>query len=523
MSLEKRSFTNDFINPFANFGDIVSGDRFIGRQEWLRLVARRVLQGGNLELVGIPRIGKSSLIYQEIMEHKRKLLEERYLPLWINLDTYDDSQSFFRSLITECVDELKTSGYLTETMEYTANEVLQEAATWTDWVQGLKDFFRKVRSANIRTIFILDEFDAARYIFKGKASAFQTLRQLASQPDWKVTLVTTSRRPIRDIEEQARGASTLYGVFQRRDLSMFGEADMEAYFAHLAALGIPFTSLLKERIDFYCGRHPYILEMLGYEIVETFYAQQGDGVDVDALAHSIERPLVDYYDQLTNLLREDGKLDKLLQILFGPVIDVKPTDVDELLQYGLIKSNQENYVAFSKHFHEFLHLIEREIELWPLLSRTERMLRTLIVEVLEKEYPENWFEKLEKAHPKLGDTNASGKNLFQRCKEAQQRAVRTWGTRAPQNLLDYTYPKELIDIVSSEWRLFELIFGKDKKYWADRAALLGKVRNPLAHNWENAMSEHERNYAEGVCKEILSIINTYIKKSENGPLHISSI
>ena len=61
-------------NPFADFGSIVYGDRFIGREEEIKAVQNRIFGKayGNLAIQGLPRIGKSSLAWKAILEFKDK-------------------------------------------------------------------------------------------------------------------------------------------------------------------------------------------------------------------------------------------------------------------------------------------------------------------------------------------------------------------------------------------------------------------------------------------------------------------
>ena len=64
--------TESLNNPFADFGSIVFGQRFVGREKELNAIAQRVLGDnyGNLAIMGLPRIGKSSLAWQGIMTKK---------------------------------------------------------------------------------------------------------------------------------------------------------------------------------------------------------------------------------------------------------------------------------------------------------------------------------------------------------------------------------------------------------------------------------------------------------------------
>lgn len=491
----------DFENPFADYGGIVRGERFIGRRDSLRVLENRVIrprEPGNLAIIGDYRIGKSSLIYKAVMERKSELIAKKLLPIWINLGTYDQAGIFFRSLVLNCLDEMRELGWLSEAIENTARQALQDELSWSEGYGRIQRFFEKVRQAGFRILFILDEFDNARHLFKGDISGFQGLRELSYRPEWRVTYITASRRTLRNIELQTKAISTFDLIFQKHYLAMFGDLDMQEYFSRLTSVGIPVTPGLQEQIGFYCGGHPFILEMLGYEIVEMFREQQL--INVDQAALRIEQSLLDQYDHMIEILREDGSLNKLLQILFGPVVDAKPIDADELLRYGLIKPTAEGiYVAFSSHFQSYLKLIERQVDLWPIWKETEIALRSVVTNKMVEQYGEKWIEKLEIARPKL-------KAIFDQCREAQQREEKTFGSRASGNLIDFTYPQDLFAIIFAEWNTFKSIFKKDTNYWAQRAQLLAKIRNPLAHNRDETLAEYERQQAEGFCKEILAVL-----------------
>ena len=87
-----------------------------------------------------------------------------------------------------------------------------------------------------------------------------------------------------------------------------------------------------------------------------------------------------------------------------------------------------------------------------------------------------------------------------------------------------TYPMQLFEIILAEWNRFKDIFGRDKQYWNQRAEFIAKIRNPLAHNREEALQEYELKIAEGYCEEILDAIhalkqvrerNTHNRNEEN--------
>ena len=182
-------------NPFADYGNIVGGERFIGRTEGLKVLQNRVIrpqEPGNLAVIGEPRIGKSSLVYKATIERKDEIIARNMLPIWTNLGTYDRAAIFLRSLVTNCYDELDDLDWLNDSIDRAFQRVLQDELSWSEGYGCIQRFFEKVRQAGIRILFILDEFDHARFLFKDDASGFQGLRELSYRPEWRVTFITTS-------------------------------------------------------------------------------------------------------------------------------------------------------------------------------------------------------------------------------------------------------------------------------------------------------------------------------------------
>ena len=494
---------NDLENPFADYGTIVKGERFIGRSADLRAIETRSIrpsEPGNLAIVGDSRVGKSSLVYQAIMVPKEHLLKNKKIPIWINLATCDTRAHFFRSLVTDCFDELEELGWLTEPIVNAKNRALQNELSWTTEYKRIQRFFQMIRKAGYRILFILDEFDNARHLFHEDINGFQGLRELSYNPQWRVAFITTSRRTVYDIEVQTKGMSTLAGIFQTHYLSMFPDQEMQEFYRKMASVGIQVTDKIRGKFCSYCGGHPYLLDVLGYKVVEQY--RELKDLDLDDAVHRVEHEFLDHYCHMESRLSEDGSFNRLLQILFGPVVDVKQSDVDELLRYGFVReSHSGNYITFSEHFQAYLKLREREVDLWPIWCETEKALRNVISVSMIDRYGAYWVSKLEKSHPKA-------KQMFQKCREAQKKEAKSLGHRASRDLLDFTYPHDLFDILFAEWGVFESVFKRDKSYWSQRAQLLAKVRTPLAHNRDEVLYEHDLQIAEGYCKEILTILTT---------------
>ena len=494
------------MNPFADYGRIIHGDRFIGRKIIVNNIENRIIHPnnpGNLAIIGMHRIGKSSLAHKAIIERKDNLTEKGILPIWMGVASYDLSSGFFHALVKRCVREMKRLDWLSATVQELADDALEVEDSWDE----IKDFFTEVKEIGYRMLLILDEFDHTRYLFKGN-TAFQRLRELADYPDYGFSLVLTSRRSIRDIERLAGSTSPFHNIFQVQRLAMFNDEDLKIYFSLFSSIGLQIADPARERILFYCGAHPYLLEMLGWEIVERFRQNREQKIDVDKAANAILQSIFEHYDDMIRLLREDGMLNKLLQILFGPVIDVKQTDVTELQNYGLLQPGENGtYTAYSEHFHDYLKLHERSTEfaadLWPIWRDTEKALREVITTTMFAEYGDNWIEELGKGRSNL-------KEIFDRCREAQKREKGSFGDRSSQDLIDFTYPAELFTIICAKglWQsYFQPIFGHTPNHWEHRKQLLAKCRNPLAHNRSEVLQAHELKTIEAYCQEILSILS----------------
>lgn len=85
----------------------------------------------------------------------------------------------------------------------------------------------------------------------------------------------------------------------------------------------------------------------------------------------------------------------------------------------------------------------------------------------------------------------------------------SFGYRASNEIIDFTYPSDLLTIIFSEWITFEPVFGKDTNYWGQHLQLIAKIRNPLAHNRLDVLTDYEKEIAEGYCKEILMMITNW--------------
>ena len=104
------------------------------------------------------------------------------------------------------------------------------------------------------------------------------------------------------------------------------------------------------------------------------------------------------------------------------------------------------------------------------------------------------------------DGNSFGLGLI----KERDRSKNLFGDLASSHLIDYTLPRNMFEsFISKNWAWYSKILGKDKPFWSPIFEHLGKIRNPLAHNNPNFLSDSDKNLAEGYCKMLLEKIRLW--------------
>ena len=208
----------------------------------------------------------------------------------------------------------------------------------------------------------MDEFDAARRLFRG-AAPFHFLRDLVGSAETELHFLLTSRRDIAKIELQAGSDFVyFYNDLEVVNLGMFGKEDLDIYFSKFTDIRIQYSGNFRKRMLWWCGAHPYLLGKFGWEVAEMCRRNKKTTVnetDVDTVGAKIEDSVLkNYYKQnLIPLLQDLEIHDNLFQTLFESksVRTEEETEaIGALKGYGLIKTKNRGYTAYSDHFHNYL-------------------------------------------------------------------------------------------------------------------------------------------------------------------------
>lgn len=521
------------INPFADFGGIVFGDRFIGRKEAIQQINQRVLgkSYGNLAIMGLPRIGKSSLAWQSIMIHKEELIKDRTIPMFYETGSCMSSEFFFKKMVLTAFNELefvcddeKFIRLLSETVKAISNNYD---------IFNIQKFFRLIKRLDYKLIYIFDEFDSVQSIFD--KSDFQMLRELSYNPETDICLVTCSRKTIEDIEIKDGAISNFAGIFKDLRLSVFNKEEVKEYWEHFSKSWKPDDDY-KLAISYYTGNHPWIMDRLNYKMFTLDITS-----DLFRKFDDVKLELMEILDNIVSTIEKENLLNAAIQLIVGPLYDVNSKQIEKLLKYGFIRKvsiqykeclfdglkvgpywDDYAYICFSDYatldFYRRYYANVPYVSLW---SETENLLRTCIKDFISSEFSDSWEKDLEYyIHNNLPfptfkiDKWEQNLNTL---KINRNKMVSNFPNMSGNHLVDFTLTAQIFDIFirPAKYWFNNHIFTGDWNTWNNKFEFLTKVRNPVAHNNIPQYIQEEIRVATQYCQEISAQIKEWQKERYN--------
>ena len=190
-------------NPYADFGGTVTETRFIGREAELRTIASRVFGAGgygSIAVIGLPRVGKSSLVSEAIRRADARSGALRTVVVRANVGEFASIGELFRRLIEDLAEGIESQSLGNHEIDRRMNQAL--ALEVLDF-GAVCSVFRSLRRAEVRPVCVLDEFDAGRRLFKETPQCFHWLRELSSTPAFKAALVIIAKRRLQEVARLA--------------------------------------------------------------------------------------------------------------------------------------------------------------------------------------------------------------------------------------------------------------------------------------------------------------------------------
>lgn len=521
--------TQSLNNPFADFGGIVHGDRFIGRKDSINRIKERVLGPtyGNLAIMGLPRVGKSSLVWHAIMDCKEELLEINTIPIFFEAGSCVDSNEFFKKMVTLLYDELE---FYCDDEKYQkfANRIIDSLRSEYD-KDLIQKYFKLVKRFGYKTIFIFDEFDSVQSFFS-KAD-FQLLRELSYNPDTHLCLVTCSRKTIEEIEVKDGSISNFAGTCSDLRLGMFSKEDVLEYWDHFDKYWKT-DDTYKNAISYFTGNHPWLMDkvnsqMFNRDITNELLSKFDD----------VKLELMEVLDNVVSTIEKEHLLDSAIQVVIGPYYDSNQKQIEKLLKYEFIKKVSLEYkellfsgmkvgpswdgycyTCFSDYstldFYRRYYANVPYVSVW---SDTENLLRYSVKEFLLTNFSEDWecelTSSLSTNPPFPTFPIDKWKTNFKSLKTNRDKMIQNFPTMNGGHLVDFTLTAQIFDLfIRPNWKWFNThIFKGSREEWNTKFDFLTTLRNPVAHNNVIGNMEEEMRVAREYCQDVSTAIKEWQK------------
>lgn len=495
---------SEYSNPFASAGTIVEGYAFVGRQMELRDISERLFgdEFGNVAIVGIPKVGKSSLMHNALMANAEELWENRrILVVWYTLKkssekvSKSEKRTIFLRLVSEVYHFLKLhqETELMDSLDEYYDIIKDPNVVWSEFEQNILYFFEEVVYSGIRVIYCIDEFDYSKDILC--ESEYELLREISYRNSNKIAIVTTSRRSIYDIEHYTGGGSNFYGTFENIYLKPFNKEE------HSVQCNM-IDNMSQEDIDKLFvthGGHPYLNAL----VLKNYISNN----NLSDCMYKVNQDVLRYYTDLFYVMEKDDLADKVDKIYCGYNEGVTEEQEDYIYNcYGIFKEDSDGYIIpYSITFDNVLRQRYRENPFSLTWPEAERAIRKSISYAMTEEYGDDslqlWVDEIE-------DFPGLDRSQFSKWKKQMSSEISQYRARASRNIIDQLYPTDYPFFFRRFWSDYlEAIFGHDLSFWEKNLHFIAnRIRNPEMHSRNNLINPEDQQKATLICQEIIECV-----------------
>lgn len=481
-------------NPFTGYGRTVVGERLVGRDAHIAALSRWLLDDdGSFSLVGMPRIGKSSVVHAvgEMIRVERPSVAM----IAVDCQSFPSQRQLFDDLLERLRAEMQRLALepLSLTRQVYNTEGDRTYESFRAFARTLEDACRQ--SATFRTIITLDALDRICGWPSG-GDVIHSIRAIADHPQrYRASFGLVSRRRLRVIEIVLTGISTLATMCH---VEFLGPLDQKALGA-MAGRGQAGKCWQPSELSLvleHTGGHPYLSEMVLYYAWETQSVESG-------IKRSMMQTL-EFYDVLRRILEVDAMFSAWMRAAVRPRLRVADLSYQSLWEYGLLVENRpdgEGAQAWSNHAQLHLARCRREAddndETWAIWRRTEIAIRDSIESTLHDGLGDDWEDQIARRHTTISA-------MIEGCRQRAENERAKFQLARGGRLLDYAYPDELWLIISCEWARFQSRFGVGKTELKTHFDAMARIRTPVAHN--RVLPEAEEEAGRIACRHVFDLI-----------------
>jgi hypothetical protein len=242
-------------------------------------------------VIGPRAIGKTSLLHY--ISHpdvvKRHHLDPKnYIFMYTDLARYGDSAGpleFFYEMFTRMESEITQKGIFGPEEITRINEesgtVLKKANKSLFEISDLENLIGVLSGREFHMVFMFDEFEYVANNPKFDVSFYGQLRAISGNPDYRVALITSSKKSIYDLtfDEEIK-TSPFFRYFEDFNLGPMSASEMDGFFELSAKSGVVFSPLVKTLIVKWSGQHPFLAQLA----CDYFFDIKASGDKIDEQA-----------------------------------------------------------------------------------------------------------------------------------------------------------------------------------------------------------------------------------------------
>lgn len=533
----------ELIDALLGYGQIVTGERFVGRDSYLKRINERFLnnsQGANISICGLPRIGKTSLAKQATrLYEESRTFNPKHVVCYIDFNASCRGLSvtgIYLCIFKTALNQIRRKRRVNKDIMTDDNlAVLQDLVSKieNDCTEGpcmnplCDEFMYKCKESGISLRFIFDEFDSLQSSFrindgcldlKSINALYATLRIFATDNEqYSMKLLIISRNALYEIEPDGV-ESKLSGVCEQMTMTLFDRNDMQRYWNRLK--GFDDDGILTDEhmamVEYYAGNYPYWLDMVNDILLQG--VREGLDINDERLHETLHERLNQQYETVLRMLDSSCYIATdamslksiLIQTLVGPHYTVRKADVNRLVAYQIIcvgTQEDRRYMAVSEYFHEYLKEASASVPIWSQLTRFEELMRELLHSIVAAENIDT-EQYLKEYH----------KGIYNVLDGERNKSIKKYGMNASQNLVDYLHMSHYFPaFIKPKWYCFTKVFTSfaTVDVCSRCFTTLTNVRNPMAHSNSHFLSRDDILQAEEYIKICINHIESYFAKLPN--------
>ena len=442
-------------NPYAGVGRPVLGAEFVGRKGISRTIFESLVNSGCVSLFGLGRIGKTSLARNVLVRIATEVPGIR--TGCINMNEFRSQSDLWREILSEIFpDSSVEEGWPSDDSEA--------------YLRFRRILRNEQKSGVRRLLLLLDEFDAVSDYDKA-ALIIDRIREIACDHNkYGLSFLFVSRRSLKRIQTECSG-SNLFGICDNQTLLPFSRTELRA----LCELSLPVSTDALEFLFGLTGGVPYLGASLLNKVIQL--GRRLSIIDEEAVKSivSVVTPdIYNYYDQLQSFLEEGSLWNAMCREFVAPKVEGSTRrELAELIRYGLV-TDQTECGCLSKSLYDYINDSFHHLSMWEPLANFERALRSVVKKTLVSLYGNNWVKEAPNRKPYYS-------RLFPKLDELRIKEQSIFRIGSEDDLLEYSYPGTLKDIVMTEWDSFSSLFDMTKAVFVSHMDAICILRNPTNH------------------------------------------